>query len=90
MRKGGIKHPIVENKKWCYVCQQYRPLEIFYVVRSGSLGRTSVCKQCRGNYQKEYQHRYYMKYREKLLPRHRVAAVASRRRKTGSDGVVEE
>lgn len=74
MRKGSIRHPRINNLQWCHVCQQYKGMDEFHV-------GARQCKLCRGIYQKGYQHNYYLKYRDELLPKHRLSATKSNRGK---------
>ena len=77
MKKGSIKHPTVGNMRWCWTCQQYKPLAEFYKDKSRKLGLDRICKSCKSGYYRKYQHDYYTKHREELLPKHRIAAIKS-------------
>ena len=77
---GSIRHLTQNGQKWCFVCQQYKDIVEFYHNRASKDGRASVCKACKGGYEKERQALYYLKHREELLPKHRESAAASRHR----------
>ncbi len=78
MKKGSTRHKSTETMKWCFVCKQYKPFSDFHIDRAQAGGLSSACKSCKGKYDKEYQHNYYMKYRKELLPKHRITARESR------------
>ena len=76
-KKRRKNHPRIGNLKWCYCCSQYKDINKFYLSRSSYDGHVGECKSCRGGLQKEFQHNYYLKHREDLLPKHRVSARVS-------------
>ncbi len=78
MKKGSTRHKPTETMRWCFVCKQYKPFSDFHIDRAQAGGLSSACKSCKGKYDKEYQHNYYMKYRKELLPKHRITARESR------------
>ena len=42
-----------EKTKTCTTCHTVKPLDEFYKQKKGKYGKTSVCKECRKEYQKE-------------------------------------
>ncbi len=81
MKKGSTRHKPTETMRWCFVCKHYKPFSDFHIDRAQAGRLCSECKSCRGKYQKEYQHGYYMKHREELLPKHYITARESREQK---------
>ncbi len=76
--RGSVNHRRIGNLKWCFVCQQYKDTGEFY-------GTGNLCKSCNSIYYKDYQHSYYLKHRDELLPKHRVSAIESYQRKVRND-----
>ena len=60
MKKGSVVHRTLH---WCFLCQQYKPIKEFYKDKYKSSGFGGICKSCHTNYQREYLHNYYIKYR---------------------------
>ena len=78
MKKGSVVHRTLH---WCFLCQQYKPIKEFYKDKYKSSGFGGICKSCHTNYQREYLHNYYIKHREELLPKHRISARLSIKRR---------
>ena len=73
-------HPVIGNTKYCFVCKQYKDLSEFHIDRHNNpSGHKNYCKICSKNYQKDYQHQYYLDHKDELLPKHRISAIASYR-----------
>ena len=66
---------------WCCACRQLKPRAEFGIWRKSHNGLVEVCKVCRGRYQKDYLHDYYLRNRDTLLPKHRITARLSLERK---------
>ena len=79
---GSTRHLRIGNLKWCFVCQQYKDIGQFCRNKSKPDGLNDVCKACRTDYEKDYQHQYYLRHRDELLPKHRMSAIKSLRRKS--------
>ena len=73
--KKGTRHPRIDGMQWCSCCQCYKNTNEFYQDKSRYNGVTVICKSCRGSYQREYLHNYYLRYRAELLPKHRITAL---------------
>jgi len=74
-------HKKLNGQKWCWKCQQYKLLSEFYHNRFMYDGLDNHCKACHRttyNYSSEYQSQYYLANKERLLPKHRESAKASR------------
>ena len=81
MKKGSIRHPVIDGLQWCFVCESYKDLDKFHADNSNPRGIDSVCKRCKGAYQKVYQAQYYQEHKDDLLPKHRITAKASIQRR---------
>jgi len=82
MRKGSKKHLTL---RWCWHCQQYKSISSFYKDISDPIGYDNICKSCKGQYYREYQHKYYLKHRDTLLPRHRISALKSQEKRVSDN-----
>ena len=79
--QGAISHPRKGDLKWCYVCQRYKHISQFGRNGAKTDGLAACCRTCRTNYERDYQHQYYLQHRDKLLPKHHISAMESYRRR---------
>ena len=79
MTRYKAKH--IDGLVHCCFCGQYKLPSEFHIDRNASSGRASMCRRCRGQYYREYQRKYYLLHRERLLPSHNKSARESNYRR---------
>ena len=72
------QHPTDQNLFWCPRCEQYKIKHDFYSNKSMFHGISSECKECikkecKSGYRKQALNRSYIKNREKIKERKRIA-----------------